>query len=122
MADTFEDHRGKIEDLLVTPLDAVTRITSKAGAVRGNHVHFATTQWTLILAGRLAIVTENGGYRSRTEYGPGEMACEEPGVPHAWRSITDTEVLVFTQGPRSGQAYESDTTRLAKPLIDPPDA
>jgi quercetin dioxygenase-like cupin family protein len=119
VADSFTDHRGTITDLLVTPLDAVTRITSVAGAIRGNHVHAETTQWTLVLSGRLAIVTEKDGYRRRTEYAPGEMACEEPGVPHAWLALTDTEVLVFTKGPRSGAAYESDTQRLTVPLIDP---
>jgi quercetin dioxygenase-like cupin family protein len=119
LPDSFTDHRGTITDLLVTSLDAVTRITSVAGAVRGNHVHAETTQWTLVLSGRLAIVTEKDGYRRRTEYGPGEMACEEPGVPHAWKALEDTEVLVFTKGPRAGSAYESDTQRLGHPLIDP---
>ena len=33
LADSFTDHRGTIEDLLVTPLDSVTRIFTKAGAV-----------------------------------------------------------------------------------------
>lgn len=121
MASTFEDHRGKIEDLIVTPLDAVTRIFSKDGAVRGNHFHAETIQWTYVLSGQLLIVTEKDGVRARHIYKPGELACEEPGVPHAWLAIGDTEVLVFTKGPRSGDAYESDTTRLAKPLIDPPD-
>ena len=119
MPDSFTDHRGTITDLLVTSLDAVTRITSVAGAVRGNHVHAETTQWTLVLSGRLAIVTEKDGYRQRREYGPGEMAIEAPGVPHAWLALTDCECLVFTKGPRSGSAYESDTQRLAKPLIEP---
>lgn len=115
----FEDHRGKIEDLLVTPLDSVTRITSVAGAVRGNHVHEATHQWTYVISGRLLVVTEKNGYRSRRIYGPGEIADEEPGVPHAWQALEATEVLVFTKGPRAGTDYESDTQRLSVPLISP---
>lgn len=115
----FTDHRGKIEDLLVTPLDAVTRIFTYRGAVRGNHVHKRTTQWAYVVSGRLLVVTEKGEFRSRRIYHPGELACEEPGVPHAWQALDDCEVLVFTKGPRSGSEYESDTQRLTVPLIDP---
>jgi len=114
MPDRFEDERGVIRDLF-GPLDAVTHITTKAGAVRGNHVHAQTIQWTMILTGRMLIATGSG--ITHREYGPGQIACERPGVPHAWKALEDTEVLVFTRGPRSGDAYESDTQRLEKPLL-----
>lgn len=117
MADRFEDHRGVIQDIL-GPVDAVTHIYTKANAIRGNHVHHKTIQYTWILKGRLLIVTDspkNG--RQRNIYGPGEMAVEEPGVAHAWLAIEDTEVLVFTKGPRSGEDYETDTVRLEVPIL-----
>lgn len=116
MADRFEDERGVIQDLFGA-IDAVTRITTRKGAVRGNHVHHKTIQWTLVLSGRMLIVTGDGEYTRHREYGPGEMAREDPGVPHAWKALEDTEVLVFTRGPRSGEAYETDTERLRKPLL-----
>jgi quercetin dioxygenase-like cupin family protein len=119
LPDRFEDHRGVIEDLLITPLDGVTRIFTKAGAVRGNHVHKRTTQWAYIVSGRLAVVTEKDGYRHRAEYGPGDMSHEPPGVPHAWLALEDTVCLVFTRGPRTGEGYEDDVQRLSKPLIEP---
>lgn len=112
-----EDPRGVIEDLLLTPLDGVTRITSVAGAIRGNHVHKRTTQWTYIVSGRLLVVTEGGGHRHRRECGPGEMICDMPGVAHAWKALEPTVVLVFTRGPRTGGSYESDTARLEKPIL-----
>jgi len=108
-----EDGRGVIQDLLVTPLDAVTEIRTRKGAIRGNHVHRATTQWTYVVSGLLRVVTQrNGGPLRDRVYGPGDMACEHPGVTHAWEALEDTVVLVFTKGPRSGTAYESDTFRL----------
>ena len=119
MADSFRDERGLIEDLLITPLDGVTRITSVKGAIRGNHIHHHTVQWTYVVSGRLLVVTEDGGFRRRREYAPGEIAEELPGIPHAWQALEDTTVLVFTKGPRSGDAYESDTQRLMVPLIAP---
>lgn len=118
MADRFEDHRGVIRDLL-GPVDAVTQIFTKAGAVRGNHVHKLTTQWTYIVHGRLliaAVSLEGDGIRT-WEFGQHHLIEEPAGIPHAWKALEDTCVLVFTKGPRSGEAYESDTTRLEVPIL-----
>jgi quercetin dioxygenase-like cupin family protein len=113
MADRFEDHRGVIQDLL-GEVDAVTEIRSNKGAIRGNHVHYHTTQWTYIVSGRLRIVTRDpGGVVRERVYGPEEIACEEPGVSHAWEAVDDVVCLVFSRGPRSGENYESDTIRLS---------
>lgn len=113
LADSFEDDRGRIQDLIDGPIDSVTRITTKKWAIRGNHWHERTTQWTYILSGQLLMA--NGG-RTRT-VGAGEMVVHLPGEPHAWQAVVDTDVLVFTRGPRSGTGYESDTFRLDEPLL-----
>ncbi len=109
-----EDDRGVIQDL-IGPVDAVTRIITRKGAVRGNHLHRETTQWTYIVQGSLLIAVREPGQdevHSRI-YVPGMLACEQPGTAHAWRAITDVTVLVFSKGPRSGEDYEQDTFRLA---------
>lgn len=123
MPDRFEDERGFIWDLPIRgPIDAVTRIFTKAGAIRGNHVHALTTQWAYVVRGHLLVVSQSPqekaekGVRKRV-YGAGEVLCDEPGTAHAWQALEDTEVLVFTRGPRSGEAYESDTQRLTVPLL-----
>lgn len=121
-SDRFEDERGVIQDLFGA-CDAVTRITTVKGAIRGNHFHKDTTQWTYVMSGLLRVVTEGSGYsgatgpREQNDYGPGEIACEAPGVAHAWLALEDTDVLVFTKGPRSGPAYETDTFRLETPML-----
>lgn len=117
MSDRFEDERGVIQDLLAT-IDCVTEITTKKGAVRGNHMHEKTTQWTYVISGLLQVAYDNGKVHVK-DYGPGELIPELPGIPHAWKALEDTKVLVFTRGPRSGDAYESDTVRLEKPLLEP---
>ncbi len=115
MADRFEDERGVIQDIL-GPVDAVTHIVTRKSAVRGNHFHKLTTQWTWVLSGRLLIKTQIPGEPPEVKiYLPGEMAREDPGTVHAWYALEDTEVLVFTRGPRSGEDYESDTFRLPEP-------
>jgi len=110
-AGRFEDERGVIQDLLGR-IDAVTEIFTKAGKVRGNHVHLRTTQWTYIVSGVLEVAwIEDDGVHSEL-YGRGHLVTEAAGVPHAWKALEDTVVLVFTKGPRSGEDYESDTQRL----------
>jgi quercetin dioxygenase-like cupin family protein len=117
VSDRFADERGVIQDLLETHLDAVTEITTKAGAIRGNHVHKQTTQWTYVVYGLMKFAwIEDDGVHTKM-YGPHSLVKEPAGVPHAWEAVNDTCVLVFTQGPRSGSAYESDTERLAHPLL-----
>lgn len=113
-SDRYEDGRGVIQDLLAGPIDAVTEIFTRGSAVRGNHVHSQTTQWTYIVSGRLRVVTRDpGGEVHDRTFGPGETACEPPGVAHAWQALGDTIVLVFTRGPRSGANYEDDVQRLS---------
>jgi quercetin dioxygenase-like cupin family protein len=107
-----EDDRGVILDLL-DAVDSVTQVTTRKGAVRGNHVHRATDQWTYIVTGRLLTAKRT----ERREVGPGQMILEPMGVPHAWKALEDTVCLVFTRGPRSGDAYETDTYRLDTPIL-----
>ena len=115
----FHDERGTILDLL-GPVDAVTEIVTKQNAVRGNHVHARTTQWTYIVSGRLLVAKKaDSNPPMAAEHGPGDLIEEAAGIPHAWRALEDTVVLVFTRGPRSGDAYETDTQRLAVPLLTP---
>lgn len=112
MTGFFEDERGVINDLFDGEPVNVTFIQTRAGAIRGNHVHNETIQWTMVLSGRLQIVS---GPREH-EATAGLVVTHYPGEPHAWKAIEDTDCLVFTRGPR-GEDYESDTYRLEEPLL-----
>ncbi len=116
MADHFSDERGYIQDYL-GPVDAVTEIFTVAGAVRGNHVHQLTTQWTYIAYGRLLVAWVEDDGMHTAERVTGAFFKEPAGIPHAWKALETTRVLVMTKGPRSGQAYETDTERLTVPLL-----
>lgn len=109
MADRFEDERGVIQDLLAGPIDSVTAIFTRAGHVRGNHVHPHTHQWLYVVDGELLVSHDGQEFKVHHD---GALIAEPADKPHAWRAITDCHVLVFTQGPRSGENYESDTVRL----------
>jgi quercetin dioxygenase-like cupin family protein len=106
------DDRGDITDL-AGRVDAVTVVRTKKGAVRGNHLHNQTEQWTYVASGRLFVTDGN----REEEVGPGGVVYDRPGSPHAWRALEDTVCVVFVKGPRAGNNYEADTTRLEIPLI-----
>jgi quercetin dioxygenase-like cupin family protein len=105
----FEDDRGVIQDLL-GKIDAVTEIFTKAGSVRGNHIHMKTDQWTYVVSGSIQ-TADNSIYTARSFF------LEKAGKPHAWAALEDTVTLVFTRGPRSGEDYESDVVRLDERLL-----
>lgn len=115
MSSRFEDDRGVIQDWFGPdePIDSVTYITTVKDAIRGNHYHEHTWQWTLVLSGRLLMAS---GY-TENEMGAGMMVTHPPGDHHAWKALEDSECVVFTRGPRSGENYEADTHRLEKPLL-----
>jgi quercetin dioxygenase-like cupin family protein len=108
----FKDERGLILDLFDGKPVHVTKITTRKGAVRGNHVHHETDQLTIVLNGRLAMVS---GPKT-LDLGPGMAWGSLAGTPHAWKALEDTTCIVLTHGPR-GEDYESDTYRLDEPLL-----
>ena len=117
----FRDSRGVIVDLvpdfMEEGINAITLISSVKGAVRGNHFHKKTHQWTYVVKGKTRSIHVINGKTYDTTWEPGNLIGHAPGVPHAFEAIEDTEWLVFTKGPRAGDDYESDTFRLEVPLI-----
>jgi quercetin dioxygenase-like cupin family protein len=113
----FTDERGTIKDLLLGPIDGVTEIFTKAGAVRGNHVHTETVQWSYVVYGILKVATYEDGEVKLAVHQARSLIEERAGIPHAWKAMTDCLVLVVTRGPRTAEDYEKDTTRLTIPLL-----
>lgn len=113
-----KDERGAIMDLVEgAEINAVTFISFKKGAVRGNHYHKRTMQWNYVLRGKIRMVTQVGNeIAEETILEQGGFAVTEPMEKHALVGLEDSEMLVFTQGPRGGKEYESDTFRLEIPL------
>ncbi len=118
-----QDARGSITDVLTRqPFDAATIIESRAGAVRGNHYHKDTIQWTYVLSGRLLIAaSRDEGVIDEREALPGDLVRHDAFEAHSVKALEDSVFLVLTRGPRSGADYESDTYRLEK-LLQPPAA
>ena len=118
VATSFKDDRGEIIDLIENEsINAVTLITFCEGAVRGNHYHKQTTQWNYLLSGSIKLVSQLPGEQLvETVMKPGDLIVTRPEVRHALVGLADSELMVFTKGPRGGKEYESDTFRLEVPI------
>jgi len=114
----FRDERGDIADIASEIFDHATIIHSHPGAVRGNHYHKETTQYTYIVSGKTIAVSEVPG-EAPTEMvlQQGDLLISLPGEYHAFESLEESTWLVLTRGPRGGQDYETDTYRLDQPLL-----
>jgi dTDP-4-dehydrorhamnose 3,5-epimerase-like enzyme len=89
--------------------------------IRGNHYHKFTTQSVLILDGELIYwyqpVDKSDRVKCITVPKNG-LVTSGPNEIHAMEIRQDTRFIVFTDGPRGGADYESDTFRV-DPIIPP---
>ena len=85
----FEDARGYIRDIIVAKeVDSVSLITCAPGAVRGNHFHKQTIQYTYVLSGRLTYATQKPDQPMETkEVVEGDLTANPPLESHAFKAI-----------------------------------
>lgn len=117
MENNYQDSRGTITDILVTPEYAITQVTFTPNAVRGNHYHKETTQIDIITHGKLLCVRKEGKIVYESILTKGDTITHLPGVPHAYKALDSAELVTTCIGPRKGEDYEIDTFKLETPLI-----
>jgi len=111
----FEDNRGAIFDILDgVEIKHVGIITSRAGAVRGNHYHKIATQYLYVLEGRVEVTNKDlKGVSSTVIIEKGDLIAHRPTQIHTIKSLGDSTVLVLTTSERKGrEGYEKDTYRI----------
>lgn len=117
----FTDARGEIRDIVTHKMfDAITYITCETGAVRGNHFHKQTVQYTYILKGKLEAYTQSendSANRTSEIVEAGDLVIHEPSESHAFKALVPSEILSLSYGPRKGEDYESDNYRLIEPMV-----
>lgn len=116
---SFKDKRGKIIDLLEKEkLEAVTYLSFNKGAIRGNHYHKKTVQWSYVISGKLLVRTKRANSKIKDYiFKQGDFFVDEPMERHAFKALAHSEIMVFTRGPRGGKEYETDTFRDESPLL-----
>ena len=111
------DERGTIADIFYrATINHGCYITSAPNAVRGNHYHKLTTQYTYILSGSLDYYSkpvDSAESAKVVTAGVGDFVISEPMEIHAMKSGQGgCTFIAFASGTRGGEDYESDTTRV----------
>lgn len=115
----FTDARGTISDILShEPIEHVAIITTRSGAIRGNHYHAKTVQWIYIIHGRMRLTSQYPGKPAQSVIlVQGDLGVSQPFERHAMVALEDTVFLALAHGPRGGREFESDTFRLTESEI-----
>tara|TARA_B100001250_G_C19447568_1_gene634534 strand:+ start:72 stop:461 length:390 start_codon:yes stop_codon:yes gene_type:complete len=125
LKNNFKDKRGMILDIFVNkPKDHCTLVTFNKGAIRGNHYHKKSTQYSFVLSGKLIMfsvkVNNNGNITKKIKKEillKNSLITHKPFYAHAFKAITKSNLLAFADGKRGGKNYEKDTFRLKSKLI-----
>lgn len=112
-----KDERGVIVDLFFNEnINHVARVSSKPNVIRGNHYHKKTTQHMLMTKGSLEYWYKPVGSKESSKMvlaQVGDIVSTGPYEIHALKIGPEgNEFIVFSEGPRGGSDYESDTFRV----------
>ena len=107
---TFTDLRGTITNLLAWPTQHVALITSKPGAIRGNHVHQTDSHFTYLISGRCHYHQMVDGVIESCEMNAGDLILTAAGIPHALVADEDSVFLALCTAERMYGKYENDTS------------
>jgi dTDP-4-dehydrorhamnose 3,5-epimerase-like enzyme len=111
----FVDERGEIQNLVDAPLGSALVITSKRGAIRGNHYHNTDFHYCWLQRGRMVYAHRPAG--SREEYQrwvikPGQLFYTPPMYEHIMEFTEDSVIFAVSRNSRTMADYEQDTVRL----------
>lgn len=109
IAPAFTDRRGEISNLLAVPIQHVALITSRPGAVRGNHVHRTDSHYTYLLSGRCRYSQLVDGVVESCDMQAGDLVLTPAGVPHVIVFDEESVFLAFCTAERMGGRYQEDT-------------
>ena len=99
-------------------INAVTKVTFRKGAIRGNHFHKKTIQYNFLTKGKVKLITQLKNGKIRKNIIKAEsLFVIYPNEKHAFQALENSELMVFTKGPRGGKEYETDTFRLQTPFL-----
>ena len=110
-----EDDKGSISDILQqVTVDCVTLITIKKDAIRGNHYHKDSIQYSYVLSGEVSAYTQIPNEKvEKAVLKAGDMLESPVMEMHSLHGVNDNSVLlILTKGPRGGGQYEEDTFRV----------
>jgi quercetin dioxygenase-like cupin family protein len=110
----FADKRGQIFDFIEELVSHVGMISFKKGAVRGNHYHKKSVQYTYVISGKIAITLSDIHGKNVQHYTvrPGSVTVIPARIVHTYEALTNAVILDLTTKTRKLDGYEKDTVRM----------
>lgn len=110
----FEDLRGKIQNILLSPIESVAIITSKAGTVRSNHWHKYNWHYLYVISGSMKYLEKELDNSNLKEViiKAGEMVFTAPNKAHRTEFLEDTVLLSLGKSPKDHDSHEEDLVRI----------
>tara|TARA_B100000809_G_C14781460_1_gene403123 strand:+ start:222 stop:602 length:381 start_codon:yes stop_codon:yes gene_type:complete len=112
----FTDERGDITNVLDKRINHVAVITSKTGAVRGNHYHPEDVQYCYLVSGRFESYAKDmndpDGPVEKQVVKAGSLVLSPPMVAHAQVFLEDSVFLALTLDSRETNRFEDHTIRI----------
>ena len=112
----FVDERGEIRNLIDAPFTSAAVITSRKGAVRGNHYHKSDDHYCWLQRGGMIYLHRPVGEATppgQWRIVPGQMFYTPPMYEHVMVFTEESVLLVFAKNNREMANYEADTIRIA---------
>lgn len=112
----FTDVRGDIFDVVEDKIRHIGLVTFRKGAVRGNHYHKKSTQYSYVLEGKIQLVIKaaKGKNTKIKKYimTKGTYAQIPPYSIHTYIALTPAAIIDCTTLSRKADGYEKDTIRV----------
>ena len=110
----FVDERGIIQNLLLTNIEGVAIITSKAGTIRSNHWHKTDWHFLYVLQGEMKYYERDLSEDFNDKWilvSQGDMVFTPPCKVHKTVFTKDTVLLSCSRNKRSHELHEQDLVR-----------
>ncbi len=110
----FVDERGSIYDIVEAPVGHVGLVTFTKGAIRANHYHLESTQYSLVLSGTIKVTTSevDGSNKQESILEEGMLSTVAPYIVHTYEALSEAKMLDITTLSRAADGYEKDTVRM----------
>ena len=111
----FLDERGVISDLLNERINHVGLITTEKDAIRANHYHKLSTQYSYILSGSFEVLLAPADQPVNVKkviVSPGELIIIPPNVIHRFKAIERAIMIDMISESREDNQYEDDVYRV----------
>jgi quercetin dioxygenase-like cupin family protein len=109
----FEDARGAIQNILLSPVTSAAIITSKAGSVRSNHYHKTDWHYLYVISGSMEYYERpvDGANAEPIIVKAGQMVFTPPMHVHKTVFLEDTVLLSLAKNIRDHEHHEEDVIR-----------